>query len=105
MPGVPVLAVGWGALGVSLSGPPLSFSMVLHPLGSLASVSSHSGWCLKVQIWKLQSLLREKPESHIASLLLHSLGQKKAKRQPRLQERGDGAACAHREGRTIYCRM
>ena len=70
MPGVPVLAVGWGALGVSLSGPPLSFSMVLHPLGSLASVSSHSGWCLKVQIWKLQSLLREKPESHIASLLL-----------------------------------
>ena len=78
MPGVPVLAVGWGALGVSLSGPPLSFSMVLHPLGSLASVSSHSGWCLKVQIWKLQSLLREKPESHIASLLLHSLGHKKA---------------------------
>ena len=77
-------------------------SVFLHgPLffGSLASASSNSGWCLKAQTWKLQGLLRQKPESHIASLLLHSLGQNKAQRQPRLQERGDGAACTHRKAR------
>lgn len=101
-PGVCCWLGGLGCL------PEWSPSVFLHgpsSFGSLASVSSHSGWCLKVQIWKLQSLLREKPESHRASLLLHSLGQNKAQRWPRLQERGDGAACAHREARTNYCRM
>ena len=74
--GTLVQAVGWGTwvslwvvsfLSLSFF---LSLSPHLHGLSSfcgLAQPSLHSGWLLKGKIWKLQSLLGEKPESHKAS--------------------------------------